>query len=358
MADLIETATWETGIYKIATTDAVIGGDENAIDNRPHSKLANRTQYLKGRLDDLEAQDQPRAVSSVKAVNAKFVMANSGRYADVIVTTDTTINLTSAAFGKLYVLVTTAGNITINLPELTAAGATYIRGQGIAFRNLSNKAVTINRAGTNLIHGVQLFGNDASLGWEYAYLMPGEEIQLVEMWANSLGRWYPGHMNGNFTTVGEVNYVPSSDARLGYLPCKGQLVSRANYPRLYRWASMNNAVIADADWSVGATPGNFSYGDGNALTGTTFRLPDLRGLFIRGLDDSAGIDTARTLGSYQADELKAHTHTTATNAGSLTAGTTAVVPNGASATGTISTSSTGGTETRPVNVALMPFIKY
>ena len=357
MADLIETATWETGIYKIATTDAVIGGDENAIDNRPHSKLANRTQYLKGRLDDLSAQDQPRAVSTAKAVNAKFVIENSGRFADVLISSATTITLDATAFGKLYILTGGSGNVTITLPELIAAGSTYKRGQGIAFRNLSNNAVTINRAGTNQIYGIQLFSNDAAIGWEYAYLMPGEELFLVEAFVG-IGRWYPGHMQGNFNTVGEVNYLPSADARVGYLPCKGQLVSRANYPRLYRWASMNNAVIADADWSAGTTPGNFTHGDGNALTGTTFRLPDLRGLFIRGLDDSAGIDTARTLGSYQADELAAHTHTTATNAGSLTAGTTAVGSNGASATGTISTGSTGDTETRPVNVALMPFIKY
>lgn len=356
MADLIETATWETGIYKIATTDAVIGGDENAIDNRPHSKLANRTLYLKGRLDDLSAQDQPRALSTGKAVNAKFVIENSGRFADVLISSSTAITLDATAFGKLYILTGGSGNVTITLPEIVSAGATYKRGQGIAFRNLSNNVVTINRAGTNKIYGVQLFSNDAALDWDYAYLMPGEELFLVEAFVG-IGRWYPGHMQGNFNTVGEINYLPSTAARIGYLPCKGQLVLRANYPRLYRWASMNNAVLDEVDWSAGGTPGKFSHGDGNAFAGTTFRLPDLRGLFIRGLDDSAGIDTGRNLGSYQADEFKAHTHTVSRKTGGVGADTPLAIVTTSDST-TETTSSAGGTETRPVNVALMPFIKY
>ena len=37
---------------------------------------------------------------------------------------------------------------------------------------------------------------------------------------------------------------------------------------------------------------------------TTFALPDLRGLFIRGWDNGRGIDVGRTFGSYQEDALQ------------------------------------------------------
>lgn len=49
MANLRETATWETGIYQWETSDPVMGG-ENGIDNLPTRQLANRTQWLKTEL--------------------------------------------------------------------------------------------------------------------------------------------------------------------------------------------------------------------------------------------------------------------------------------------------------------------
>ena len=38
-------------------------------------------------------------------------------------------------------------------------------------------------------------------------------------------------------------------------------------------------------------------------------VPDARGVFLRGLDDGRGVDTARLLASAQSDALKSHTHT-------------------------------------------------
>jgi hypothetical protein len=53
MANLAETATWETGIYQIEETDPVQGGP-NGVDNLPHKQLANRTQWLKQDHDALK----------------------------------------------------------------------------------------------------------------------------------------------------------------------------------------------------------------------------------------------------------------------------------------------------------------
>lgn len=99
-----------------------------------------------------------------------------------------------------------------------------------------------------------------------------------------------------------------------------------------------------------------SYGNGDGFN--TFNLPDVRGEFIRAWDDGRGVDVSRTLGSYQSDEIKSHVHSVTAQAYS-DAGSGYLVggPNNGN-DGTVSTTSTGGTETRPRNIALLACIKY
>ncbi|WP_269497178.1 hypothetical protein [Castellaniella sp. S9] len=52
MANLTETAKWESGIYRIETDDPVLGG-ENGVSNAPIKQLANRTVYLKQYTDQV-----------------------------------------------------------------------------------------------------------------------------------------------------------------------------------------------------------------------------------------------------------------------------------------------------------------
>lgn len=54
MANLTESQTWESGIYRIETTDPILGG-ENGISNVQGKQLANRTAYLKTRADEVDA---------------------------------------------------------------------------------------------------------------------------------------------------------------------------------------------------------------------------------------------------------------------------------------------------------------
>lgn len=99
---------------------------------------------------------------------------------------------------------------------------------------------------------------------------------------------------------------------------------------------------------------NAPWGDGDGST--TFNVPDLRGEFIRGWDDSRAVDANRSFGSQQADEYKSHYHDTGDSGtgalGSMyVSGKSTILANARTAT-------SGGAETRPRNVALLRCIKY
>jgi len=135
--------------------------------------------------------------------------------------------------------------------------------------------------------------------------------------------------------AGTVIYHAANTAPTNFIKANGAAISRTTYADLFA--------------AIGTT---FGTGDGSS----TFNVPDLRGEFPRGWDDGRGIDTSRNFGSSQADELKAHTHTFSTH---YNTGAGGVPLQGTSSpTGTVTTSSTGGSETRPRNVALLACIKY
>lgn len=56
MADLTESALWTPGIYQIETSDPVLGGPEG-VDNLQGKQLANRTVWLKQRINNVESGD-------------------------------------------------------------------------------------------------------------------------------------------------------------------------------------------------------------------------------------------------------------------------------------------------------------
>lgn len=157
--------------------------------------------------------------------------------------------------------------------------------------------------------------------------------------------------------------------------CAGQLLSRAAHPRAWEYIqTLGFSLVSDATWSTAsATTGSgqvvpfpyrgcFSSGDGS----TTFRLPDLRNQFLRGLlTDTGSTDNERVLnraGGYQKGQNEAHTH--AQTIGDLT-GVTNDTTNrrrgtyeADGGTGTVDMNySSGGIEARPENVGVLWVIK-
>lgn len=150
--------------------------------------------------------------------------------------------------------------------------------------------------------------------------------------------------------AGQIAFFAMQNAPDGWLKANGALISRTNYSQLYS--------------SIGTL---FGVGDGI----TTFQLPDLRGEFVRGLDDGRGVDAARALAVHQDDALKAHEHVVTgppghTHGTEFGGGSYPVVfsyipdsiNSNAAYTDIWRTDETGDSETRPRNMAMLACIKY
>jgi len=144
---------------------------------------------------------------------------------------------------------------------------------------------------------------------------------------------------------GTLIFHCANSAPSGFLKANGATISRTTYAVLFA--------------AIGTT---FGVGDGS----TTFEVPDLRGEFLRGWDNSRGVDSGRTFGSSQTNSVQSHIHpvcNTATdnlNTGTFVKTISYLDPSSAAApfsTGA-QTSGNPGDETRPRNIALLACIKF
>ena len=159
--------------------------------------------------------------------------------------------------------------------------------------------------------------------------------------------------NSTFSVpVGSIMPFAGTNVPNGWLLCNGDAISKSAYSNLF-------TIIG------------ISWGGGNGTT--TFNLPDLRGQFLRGVDGTGGIDTDKanrtakytsgntgnSVGSYQEDEIRAHYHTYQNDINGPPYNHDLPYTAGGSNYRTNSTSSsTGGSETRPVNAYVNYIIKY
>lgn len=146
----------------------------------------------------------------------------------------------------------------------------------------------------------------------------------------------------------------------GFFKANGAAVSRITYGALFAQIGTN-------------------YGGGDGVN--TFNLPDLRGTFLRGWDDSRGLDANRGLGTLQGSQNASHTHgassdvqgahshgiwpialniTTGQGGGHYSVGASLSANSGSAGAHNhnITVDASGGIEARPVNVAMVYCIKY
>lgn len=96
---------------------------------------------------------------------------------------------------------------------------------------------------------------------------------------------------------GSFKFFAGAAAPSGWLICNGAAVLIADYPQLYAVIGTTfNTQIDPTTNSAWAAPAAGS-----------FRLPDFRGLFIRGVGSPSG-GTVVTLGGFQDDQFQSHKH--------------------------------------------------
>lgn len=200
-----------------------------------------------------------------------------------------------------------------------------------------------------------VFGSDGRLYFSAAASGPDTPAGARDPVSTS-GFWNAAFADSR---VGETVLVQGTASVPGAVKLNGALLSRTGiYAELYAWAVASGNIISDAAWTGDAlNRGSYSTGDG----ATTFRVPNVRGLFPRFFHDGDTTDpdfATRGIGRVQGSQNLAHAHDQlglATDTGSGTGG--AGVFMGSSSVG-LFTGSSGGTEARPINTPFMAWVKY
>ncbi|MBU2249055.1 MAG: phage tail protein [Gammaproteobacteria bacterium] len=276
-----------------------------------------------------------QGIQGIQGPSGTLPIATAGGTADVITATyDPTIALTDM---MLCALVASAANATttptFSPNGLTAHVITKEGGDPLAVGDIPGAlAVCV------------LEYNLANTRWEL--LNPSVEYSTaVEILTGTEAAKAIAPDQLRLAMVGDVKAVAYETVPTGWLECNGASLLRASYAELFT--------------SIGT---NFGTADG-----THFNIPDLRGKFLRGWDHAAGNDpdaagrtaqatggqTGDHVGTVQTDAFKAHVHSGMNN---FVGGDIAY---GAADFGVVGdTGSTGGNETRPINVNVMYVIKY
>lgn len=354
MADLIETPGWEAGIYQLETTDPVEGGAAG-VDNVQARQLANRTAYLKQLVETLGTGKQPidamlTALAALVTAADKtlyFTGADAPALTTLTAYMRTALAAVDAAAARTVLGAASPADIATAIANLVAsspAALDTLNELAAALGDDPNFATTI----TTALAAKAPLASPALTGMPTAPTAdPATATTQLATTAFVDAAIAAALATAPGMSTGTVFMVPGTAAPAGSTEIDGRLVSRTTFAGLWAYAQTSgNLAASDAAW----TAGQFSPGDG----ATTFRLPDGRGEFFRGLDNGRGVDAGRAIGSSQADDLKSHTHTVPIANGGPGASNASGYYTTAANT---ATSATGGTETRPRNIAWLACIR-
>ena len=209
--------------------------------------------------------------------NFRFATSHAGNY---VVTADDV--------GAILVAASSAVDITYTMPlaGLIASGGS------VTIVNLSGRKITLLPGGANTFIGAM----DRS-GGATSYVIANGDTATVTRYQSAM--WLVdsfGNSAAERAPPGELATFAMSTPPTGWLKANGATVGRATYAALFA--------------AIGTT---FGAGDGV----TTFKLPDLRGEFVRAWDDGRGVDSGRAMGSSQSHAIEYHNHTLPTGSAAL-----------------------------------------
>jgi microcystin-dependent protein len=314
-----------TSIYSLGTLRV-----DGAVDFRGNVSLGNATT-------DTVIVAGPITAGNNLTVTGTTTLNGASQINGTLTTTGSVAFGGSAGVTVSTNLVVGSGGVTFN--------ASSIELQGAATLNVTSTANTTISGNLSLLQG----GNSKSI----TYSRPGAGTPVV------------ANLNDFLVIPGTIiAFAQSGSTPSGYIWCDGSAVSRATYPALFA--------------AIGTTWGT---GDGS----TTFTLPDLRGLFLRGTGTNnivkrqdGAFATSGNTGTYSGDTFGSHNHTLTLNTADYAAGFKnnigVLAPNQnqqntgqKSTAGNINPEKEGGgapianngtAETKPVNATVTYFIKF
>ena len=263
---------------------------------------------------------------------------------------------TATISGNLTVNSAGIVNATINSLNSPSATITRLSGGNSTFNNVTATVATISTLTVSTL--IDRFSTSINKIDTDSFMIANSDSNLATQRAivSYVARLLSQLPSIPPVPTGAVFYVAMQALPNGYVICNGGSYSTTDS----RYLNLFNAI-------------GYTYGG----SGNTFRVPDLRGQFIRGHDAGRGVDAGRAFGSAQSDDIVSHSHYMFANVNSAynnmssypeaapssnTSGGSSgssynIGTDGVSDANEGRTSAVGGTETRPKNVALMPIIK-
>lgn len=346
MANQIETSTFTPNIYEIGVGDPV-GGGPSAVVNVALSGLTDRTRWLYdengARAAEILSLQNGGFQGVTNSIVSGLLLSQTGSYPSLTVTvaaglvatmtngydattgreqritikTTTSLSVVCPGGGAIVLQINQGGVpelVYVESIEVTALQPTKVTPW--LWHDYVENTCSMNTGG--------FFGN--RFACVVAYL---EDLDAVRPAA------YRTSIFDHMTPTGSVMpFIGTRTPVGGWIEANGNSVAITEHPNLF--------------WFL------YDFGGPIAPVAT----PDLRGEFVRGLDSGRGIDAGRAIGTFQADEFKSHQHEIVTEYNTANGGSARLTwSNGTGTVYNMGTSITGGTETRPRNVALKYWIK-
>jgi len=227
---------------------------------------------------------------AMKAASASTVVQAAGTFSNLTVGS---IAYSTQTLSSSSVVNGTSRTVLVNSTSATVTATLPVSGaqKELLFAktdSTANQVMVVPPAGGTLN------GSTASI----ALKVKGETVTLQNIGGND---WWIVNDSRDKTPVGTIVAYSSATAPAGYLACDGANPAKASYPEL--------VAVLGTNWGVPADT-------------TKFRVPDLRGAFLRGRDGGRGFDPDRNsrsadfagsasgdnVGSLQYDIFGSHTH--------------------------------------------------
>jgi hypothetical protein len=199
---------------------------------------------------------------------------------------------------------------------------------------------TITSAKLNNIIDDTTFTSDAIQGTTLQVVSPGK------LAVNALG------ITSNELASESVTTSKLASATANSLVPSGAIMAFARTSAPTGWLQANGASFSTTTYAALFAAIGYQFGG----SGGSFNVPDLRGYFVRGHGTNSDGTVSGGFGDKQADAFKSHNHSaiqTIDNNGGFDSGAGRVRYGGTGDT----TGSTGSTETRPKNIAMLYCIK-